>query len=617
MTLGPLTVLYGTETGMAEEIAYMAAWDAIARGFTNVRVAPADDVPVDKWVSDGAPILFVVSTTGQGEMPQTIRKTWARLRDPKSAPVDIDGLRFAVFGLGDSSYWKYNYSGKMLHNLLKKLGGEPIVHRGLGDEDDGQGHYQALMPWLEQLFAAMGYMAPQRSEASETPTSAGLDPLPASTTPLYLPDIGENRFAVALNGAEEATTTTAPPSGIASKFTPVRVAATARLTDPTHFQEVRHIDLERPAGFAFECGDVLGVLSPNTDDAVANALRVLGLRAEDRILITLSPHLPHQPARSFLNQPALTVETLLRYHFDLAAPAPQSFLRQLARHSRNDEERERLSELSAPTRLIEYINYCYRERRTCIEVLEDFPAIKLPIESFVSHCKLMQSRYFSISSSPSADLGVLSLTVAKFEITTPYGRERAGLCSSYLCSRQVGDVVHVFLDKRPFGIPFDKPCLLIGPGTGVAPLRSVIRERTHYFSQPKSDDDLDAPRTPPQQQSLLLFGCRNEKKDFLYHDEYPSEKGLSVVTAFSRDIPNRKVYVQHRMTESATATQIFNILRNDGHIVVCGNAKHMPNSVFKALTAILVAGKVPEEDAEAFLHNMKAEKTLVFDTWSV
>ena len=385
------------------------------------------------------------------------------------------------------------------------------------------------------------------------------------------------------------------------------------MTDASHFQEVRHIEFERPSKFDFDCGDVLGVLSPNTDEAVENALRVLGLGADDCITVTLSPDLPRQQSRSFLNFPR-TAASLLRYHYDLGAPAPQSFLRQLARAATDPEEKERLAELSAPSRLVEYINYCYRERRTCIEVMEDFPNISIPLVSFFSHCKLMSYRYFSISSAPTADKDILSLTVAKFEVTTPYGRERSGLCSTYLCSRKVGDVVHVFLDKRPFHIPHNKPCLLIGPGTGVAPLRSVIRERT-YFNKKNREEDVDGGAVDAQ--TLLLFGCRNEAKDYLYGKEYPEEVGLTVVTAFSRDIPNTKVYVQHKMTETGPASKIFNILKAEGHIVVCGNAKHMPNSVFKALVAIMVAGKVDEEDAEDYINAMKADKSLMFDTWSV
>jgi len=630
-------VLFGTETGMAEEIAYMVAWDAVSRGFTDVKVSPADDVPVEQWGADGTPVLFIVSTTGQGEMPATIRKSWTSLRTPGQAPPTLSpALRYAVFGLGDSSYWKFNFSGKMLHNLLKKMGADPIVHRGLGDEDDGQGHYQALMPWLEEFFGALGYKAPQTSEAPDTPveSTTPAEPVP---TPLYLPNIVENRFNVTVvkspssctTAEKEPTPTISTVTDVPSKahstaefdfskFVPVTVTHTSRMTDVAHFQEVRHIEFTRPNKFDFDCGDVLGVLSPNTDEAVENALRVLGLGADDSITVSLSHDLSHQQSRSFLNFPR-TAASLLRYHYDLGAPAPQSFLRQLARAATDPEERERLAELSAPTKLVEYINYCYRERRTCVEVLEDFPNIKIPAVSFFSHCKLMACRYFSISSAPTADKDILSLTVAKFEVTTPYGRERAGLCSSYLCSRKVGDVVHVFLDKRPFHIPHSKPCLLIGPGTGVAPLRSVIRERT-YFNKKNSETDEKnggGGNSSAVAQTLLLFGCRNEAKDYLYGKEYPEEVGLTVVTAFSRDIPNRKVYVQHKMTETSPASKIFNILKAEGHIIVCGNAKHMPSAVFKALSAIMVAGKVDEEDAEDYLNAMKADKSLMFDTWSV
>ncbi len=74
--------------------------------------------------------------------------------------------------------------------------------------------------------------------------------------------------------------------------------------------------------------------------------------------------------------------------------------------------------------------------------------------------------------------------MAVVHTVTPYGRKRVGLCSGFLASLQVGD--HVKLRIKP-GVIRDSqlvnmttPCILVGPGTGVAPMRAYILDYVHY-----------------------------------------------------------------------------------------------------------------------------------------
>lgn len=43
----------------------------------------------------------------------------------------------------------------MLHNRLSQLGACPVLHRGLGDDQDGRGLDHALAPWLDALWPAL------------------------------------------------------------------------------------------------------------------------------------------------------------------------------------------------------------------------------------------------------------------------------------------------------------------------------------------------------------------------------------------------------------------------------------------------------------------------------
>ena len=61
-------------------------------------------------------------------------------------------LKFAVFGLGDSSYTKFNAVARRLHARLNQLGATELLPRGLGDDQSENGYLTDLDPWLVSLW---------------------------------------------------------------------------------------------------------------------------------------------------------------------------------------------------------------------------------------------------------------------------------------------------------------------------------------------------------------------------------------------------------------------------------------------------------------------------------
>ena len=51
-------------------------------------------------------VLVSVSTTGQGDLPNNAGVFWKKLLRKKLPTTYLAGAKFAVFGLGDSSYPK-------------------------------------------------------------------------------------------------------------------------------------------------------------------------------------------------------------------------------------------------------------------------------------------------------------------------------------------------------------------------------------------------------------------------------------------------------------------------------------------------------------------------------
>uniref|UniRef100_A0A8C5HE80 NADPH-dependent diflavin oxidoreductase 1 n=1 Tax=Gouania willdenowi TaxID=441366 RepID=A0A8C5HE80_GOUWI len=137
MPLPPLLVLYGSQTGTAQDSAQRIARQAHRRHL-HVRVLPLDDYDVANLITETL-VVFVCSTTGQGDPPDNMKNFW-RFLFKKSLPVgSLSLLDFAVLGLGDSSYPKFNFVAKKLHKRLLQLGANILLPVGLADDQHDLG----------------------------------------------------------------------------------------------------------------------------------------------------------------------------------------------------------------------------------------------------------------------------------------------------------------------------------------------------------------------------------------------------------------------------------------------------------------------------------------------
>ncbi|NXA10115.1 NOS3 protein, partial [Sapayoa aenigma] len=170
---------------------------------------------------------------------------------------------------------------------------------------------------------------------------------------------------------------------------------------------------------------------------------------------------------------------------------------------------------------------------TLPEVLAEFPSVALPAALLLSQLPLLQPRYYSISSAPDAHPGEIHLTVAvvTYHSENGQGPLHYGVCSTWLARLQPGDTVPAFIRGAPsFRLPPtpDIPCILVGPGTGIAPFRSFWQHRLHLLRAGGG----------PLGPMVLVFGCRSSALDHIYCEEMEQarEQGAlsQVLTAFSR-----------------------------------------------------------------------------------
>ncbi|KAK9464418.1 hypothetical protein V1512DRAFT_268397 [Lipomyces arxii] len=159
LTGPPLTILFASDGGNAENMAKRLQRRAKARGLGAVSMA-MDDFPLDDLAAEENMVL-ITSTAGQGEFPQNGRNFWEAVKT--STDIDLAAVNYAIFGLGDSHYWPrkqdkiyYNKPSKDLAIRFEILGGKELVPLGLGDDQDPDGYQTAYVGWEDELWKALG-----------------------------------------------------------------------------------------------------------------------------------------------------------------------------------------------------------------------------------------------------------------------------------------------------------------------------------------------------------------------------------------------------------------------------------------------------------------------------
>lgn len=99
-------ILYGSETGNAKNYSRML-WNKLRDFNFNVKLSTLDDFKFKDLHSLNLTIVFIVSTTGQGEPPSNMTNFWKFILKKSLNSLTLNNLHFAILGLGDSKYLKF------------------------------------------------------------------------------------------------------------------------------------------------------------------------------------------------------------------------------------------------------------------------------------------------------------------------------------------------------------------------------------------------------------------------------------------------------------------------------------------------------------------------------
>jgi len=539
-----LTIVYGTQTGNAKRLAEKLAREAEGAGL-GVRLLRADGYP-QRELKNERLLALVISTQGDGDPPDDSRGFVEFIASKRAPP--LPELKFAVLGLGDSSYPQFCAIGRKLDARLAELGATRLASAGEADLDIET----VATPWLDRTLSAA-----REALKANSPRAATVTPLRAVAAATVSEWTRERPFAAEL-------------------------LANQRITARNGTRDVRHLELSiEGSAFAYEPGDALGVWPTNPPalvDAVLDSLHLDGgsavaLAGETRTL------------RSWL----LEKRELTK----LARPF-------IAAHAAQARAAD-LNRLLAPDHAADLA--ALLQSHQVIDLLRAHPA-EWTGEDFVAALRPLTPRLYSIASSRKAVGDEAHLTVAHF-VYEAFGSTHSGAASAYLAAREEGGRVPLFHEANErFRLPKDstRDIIMIGPGTGVAPFRAFLQERSAIGSRGRN---------------WLFFGNPHFERDFLYQLEWQAalkDGSLHRLDlAFSRD-QTQKIYVQQRLRERGR--ELYDWLENGAQLYVCGDATRMAKDVHAALIDLVSEhGGSTREQATEYIDTLQQQGRYARDVY--
>jgi cytochrome P450/NADPH-cytochrome P450 reductase len=479
------------------------------------------------------------------------------------------------------------------HARLLALGATPIHGIGLGDVNTPV-YEEVFTKWTRRMFPALllhtnakrnPLGAPIRIKpviqvSSGAPAAAGNDP---NGPQVYAPKLLINALDIDCH---------------TQKVTESRELHTQQSPFST-----RHIELTLPANFQYKAGDHLGVCPKNSLENVKLLASLFTPPIELASVFMLPKNMKE---RALPREVPLQVLNVLTSCIDISMKPSLALITLMLAHASTPEDLASLTELrkclahDTKCQIMDEIN---NGRWNVISLLQAHKSVKISFFDFLECAHAMRPRYYSISSSPQVHGNkVVHATIGRLMLDVPgAGAQKFyGLSSNYVQRLRAGDEINIFLDGADgFHMQDDLslPMIFVSAGTGYAPMRAFLFERQALHK-----------KKIPMGAAMLINGIRNVNQDFIYRDEIESAVSdgylQHAIMAYSRDDPEKREYVQHKIIEHGSA--VWNLMDAGAYIYVCGS-ESMRASVMAAFTTVVQHhGRRFKPQAEQYMKEMES-----------
>lgn len=137
------TIIYGTETGNAKKLATQLQ-ALLKKNKIQSKAIDAFQYPLEKIEKEEF-IILIISTQGDGDLPQNAQKFYDNLINQD---LKLASTKFAVLGLGDTSYPFFCKSGEDIDALFEKLGANRVLPLVKADVD----YHDTAENWFNEIL---------------------------------------------------------------------------------------------------------------------------------------------------------------------------------------------------------------------------------------------------------------------------------------------------------------------------------------------------------------------------------------------------------------------------------------------------------------------------------
>ncbi|KAG5437457.1 hypothetical protein PCANB_000885 [Pneumocystis canis] len=622
-----VVIFYGSQTGTAECFAFRLAKEGHARYGLLTMTANLDDYDYEN-LSDFPPeklAIFIIATYGEGEPTdnaieffqflQSRDLTFSNGKTINNKP--LSNLNYVIFGLGNTTYEYYNHMARTLDTLLTKFGANKVSKRGEGDDGNGTME-EDFLAWKDKMWEdvakKMNLKEREITYIPEFEIAENLE-LSNSSKTVFLGELNKKHL----------TGSTKPFNSHNPFIAPV---IQSRELFFSKERNCLHIEFNiENSNMKYQTGDHLAIWPSNSNQEVDRLLTTLNLIHKRNTVISIKNIDP--TVKIPVPQPS-TYDSIIKYYLEICGPVSRQSLTTLAQFAPSEKAKKETLKLSLDR---DYFRRTISSRYFNLAQTMQFITSELWTEvpfSFIIECfTRLKPRYYSISSSNLIYPTRIHITaVVKSQILPEYDNILNGVTTNYLLilkQKQNGDTdlrpfkinytldgprnkysnfhLPIHIRRSNFHLPHDTtiPIIMVGPGTGVAPFRAFVMERTEQIRRGKKVG-----------KTMLFYGCRYKNVDFLYKNEWDEYKSImkdsfEMYIAFSRET-NKKIYVQDLLEQNST--KINKILESNG-------ATHMARNVNMTLHKIIKQERgLKEIQVKEIIRKMRNENKLFEDIWS-
>jgi len=455
-----------------------------------------------------------------------MKQFWKHLLCKNLPATMLQNLNYGVLGLGDSSYTKFNFAARKLNKRLTQLSATELIPIGLADDQHNLGINAVFDPWIKKLWKKIASAFKISIENKIDEENLIIERYDVSVIETAQTNLINVDRLISINNLHQSNVNIYMPETFTDNKNKIGIIVeNIRTTTEDHFQDVRLIRIETN-DIRYNPGDIIYIRPRNSSEQVKLFFNIL-----HKHNVKLFPDMVIQVLEKEMKVPLvlqqnLTLEKIVEQYWDLNFKPRRSTMYTLSLISENELEKEKLREFGSSIGQEELYDYVNRPKRNILEVFADFPhtTSKLNIKWLFEIMSPIKPRPYSIASSLKATPNTIEILVAIIKYKTRLINPRFGLCSKWLASLIKGDEIIFWLQKGTFKFDNNKPMILISPGTGVAPFRSLLLEKATIE---KNLNDC-----------VLFFGCRNKEKDFHCKEDFKrlsKENNLKLFCAFSRD----------------------------------------------------------------------------------